>query len=168
MSTRSPGSGAGLLGAAVGLTLTGALVTLVARLEDAGPGPLWFAGWIVLYPIGAVAGYDLAARGGALGDGPFLLRAGGLAMALAGAHVWVAATFAIGTWAGVPGWSTFWAVAYAACVAGAAAGRAGAVRLADGYQATPGMLVAVAVVVILLAWLVDFIVLGIQLARVDS
>jgi hypothetical protein len=152
----------------VGLLLTGALFVMADRLGGSEPGPLWFLSLLVLYPVGAVAGYDLASGGGGLAyEGP-LVRAGALALALAGAHVWIAATYIVGVLFDSPGRSTFWAVAYVTCVAGGALGRWAAVRMAATFTVTPGMLVAIGVVVVLLAWMIDFAAFSIVLSRTDS
>ena len=63
--------------------------------------------------------------------------------------------------------ASFWTVAYATCSAGAAIGRGAAVRMAGAFTVTPGMLVAIGVVVTLLAWVVDFAALSIVLSRSD-
>lgn len=148
--------------------LGGALVSALDRLGDSEPGPLWFLGWLVVYPVGAVAGYDLAARGGSIRDQGALVRVGSYAGALAGAHVAIAAAFAAGVSLGLPGRSPFFTVAYAMCVAGAALGRVAAVRLVNGFSVPAPALIGGSLVILVMAWIAYAIAAGAHLSRIDS
>ena len=158
----------GLLGAAVGLVLSGALVSAVDRLEDSEPGALWFLGWIVVYPLGAVVGYDLATRGRAFRDHGPLTRVGGYAVALAGAHVFIAALFAVGVGFGLADRSPLFTFAYVVCVVGAGLGRMAALRLASGFHVPAGALIGGSVALLLMSWIAYIIAAGAYLSRIDS
>lgn len=161
-------TGTGPVGAAIGLVLSGALFVLLDRTRSSEPALWWFLALIVLYPVGAVVGYDLARRGGPLaGDGP-LARVGGYAGALAGAHVFIAASFVLGVGLGLPGRSPYWAMAYAACVVGAAGGWQAAALAGGRYFVPPGALIGGSVVVLVMAWIAYFIAAGALLSRIDS
>ncbi len=158
----------GLLGAAIGLVLSGALVTALERLEDNEPGPLMFLVWLVLYPIGSVVGYDLAVGGGLLVDHGPMVRVGAYGAALAGAHVAIAGGLAVCVGFGVDGDSPAFAVAYALCVVGAFLGRTIAARLATGFSVPPAALIGGAAITLLLALFADAAAFGAYLSRIDS
>ena len=148
--------------------LSGALVSAIERLEDSEPGSLWFLGSIVVYPLGAVIGYDLGTRGGSMRDHGAMMRVGGYAVALAGAHVFIAATYGAGVILNMAGRSPFFTVAYAMCVAGAGLGWMAAVRLANGFSVPAAALIGGSVVTILMAWIAFLIAAGAHLSRIDS
>ena len=85
-----------MVGATTGVVLVTGLVAVVGATETTLAAVLWVPLALLLYPLSAVVGYDLATGGGmGAGEGAWL-RAGGYAVALATAHAAYAAGAAIG------------------------------------------------------------------------
>ena len=157
----------GLVGAGIGLVLVGALAALVVTTDTSlGNTVGWFI-WLVLYPLGPLLGYDLATRSAGATGGP-LLRAGGYSVAVAAAHLAMAAGIAVCAAVDLDGRSPLWAIVLALCVVVVAPARALALRAARGLRGGGWALMGVALFILLAAWIVYFVTIGFWLARIDS
>ena len=157
----------GLVGAGVGLVLVGALAALVVTTDTSlGNTVGWFV-WLVLYPLGPLLGYDLATRGAGATAGP-LLRAGGYSVAVAAAHLAMAAGISVGAAVDLDGRSPLWMVLVAVGVVVVAPARALAVRAGRGLRGGGWALMGIAVFILLVAWVVFFVAMGYWFARIDS
>lgn len=157
----------GLVGGALGLTFGGALASLVVRSDSIlaflSIAPIW----LVLYPISALIGYDLATRGGGAGDG-LLLRLGGYSIAVAAAHAVMAVAVAVFIIADIDGDSPAWYVLYALSAGPAVPARAAALRVGRGFHVPPGALLGASAVLVLLAWLASFLIAATAVSGIDS
>lgn len=157
----------GLVGAGAGLALVGALAALVVITDTSlGNTVGWFI-WLVLYPLSPLLGYDLATRGAGATDGP-LLGAGGYAVAVAAAHMAMAAGIAVSAAVDFDDRSPLWMVVVALCVVVVAPARALAVRAGRGLRGGGWALMGVAVLILLAAWVVFFVAMGYWFARIDA
>ena len=157
----------GLVGAGVGLVLAGALAALVVTTDTSlGNTVGWFI-WLVLYPLSPLIGYDLATRRSGATEEP-LLRAGGYAVAVAAAHLAMAAGIAVCAALDLDSHSPLWMVLVALGVVVVAPARALALRAGRGLRGGGWALMGVAVLVLLGAWLVFFVAMGFWFARIDS
>ena len=156
------------MGAGVGLVLAGALAALVVTTDTSlGNTVGWFI-WLVLYPLSPLLGYDLATRGGGGGaDGP-LLRAGGYAVAVAAAHLAMAAGIAVCIGIDLDGRSPVWPVVLALCVIVVGPARAVAVKAASGLRGGGWALTGVAMFILLAAWILYFVTFSFWIGRIDS
>ena len=157
----------GLVGAAIGLVSAGALASLVILTDTSVGNALGAPIWMLLYPLSALIGYDLATKGGDAGDGP-LLWLGGYSIAVAAAHLAMAAGVAVCVAAGIEGQSPLWYVAFAMCVTATVPARIAAVRLGREFYVSPWALMAASFVILLLAWIAFFITMSFYLERIDS
>ena len=155
------------MGGTIGLVLAGALASLVILTDTSVGNALGAPIWMLLYPLSALIGYDLATKGGDAGDGP-LLWLGGYSIAVAAAHMAMAAGVAVCVATGIEGQSPLWYVAFALCVGATVPARIAAVRLAREFYVSPWALLAASFVILLLAWIAFFIVMGFYLERIDS
>lgn len=117
----------------MGLVLAGALAALVAVTDTSLGNTVGWPIWLVLYPLSPLLGYDLASRGGSAAGGP-LLRAGGYSVAVAAAHLAMAAGIAVCSGVDLEGRSPFWMVVLALCVVVVAPARGIAVRAVRGLR----------------------------------
>ena len=155
------------MGAGVGLVLVGALAALVVVTNTSlGNTVGWFI-WLVLYPLSPLVGYDLATRGAGATDGS-QLRAGGYAVAVAAAHLAMAAGIAVCIGVDLEGRSPVWMVVLALCVLVVTPARAVAVRAARGLRGGGWALMGAAVIILLAAWILYFVAFSFWIARVDS
>lgn len=154
------------MGAGVGLVLVGAMAALVVVTETSLGNTVGWPIWLVLYPLSPLLGYDLATRG-RNGGGP-LIRAGGYSVAVAAAHVVMAAGIAVCIGVDVDRRSPLWMIVPAFCVVVVAPARAAAIRAARGLRGGGWALMGAAAFMLLMAWIVYAMAAGFWLARIDS
>lgn len=147
--------------------LAGALASVAIRAGTTAANSLAAPIFLVLYPLSAVIGYDLAA-GERDTAGGALERLGGYAIAIAAAHVAIALSVAICVAAHVDGDSSLWYVLYAPCVVAAGPARAAALRLGRGFSIPGGALVGASLVILVLAWLTFFVAMGAYMTYIDA
>ena len=158
----------GLVGAAIGVVLVTGLVAALDPGDGAFAAILWAPLALLLYPLSAVLGYDLATGGGDAAGAGGLLRVGGYAVAVATAHAAVAAGMAVGVAADLHRDSGLWIVPVLLCWAAAAAGRLAAVRLARTQYLSPAALIPAALVILCLAWWGFYAAMFTNMDRIDS
>lgn len=151
----------------MGLVLVGALAALVVTTDTSLGNSVGWLIWLVLYPLSPLLGYDLATRGATSPDGP-LLRAGGYSVAVASAHLAMAAAIAVAAGVDLEGRSPLWVIMLALCVVVVAPARGAAVRAVRGLRGGGWALMGVAVFILLAAWILYFVAFGFWFARIDS
>ena len=147
--------------------LAGALAALVVVTDTPLGNTVGWPLWLVLLPLSPLLGYDLATREESRVDGP-LLRMGGYAVAVAAAHMVIAAGMAVQVGVDLDGRSPLWLLTPALCVVVVAPARAVAIRTARGLRGGGWALMGAAALILLMAWILYMVAAGYWLSRIDS
>jgi hypothetical protein len=160
----------GLVGAAIGLVLVGALVLLNGRVENHLTDVLGLPLNFLIYPVAALLGHDLATRGGPLAGAGALGHVGGYFTAAAVADLAVAAGVIAGVALDVPPSSgaSYYNGVFVLSVGPALLGRMGGARLLLRHDARPAALIAGSVFAMFLALVGLSMAVVTYVVRVDS